>query len=107
MQGIICALEKALEKWEDLDVSPRLDVTIYTDSKYAANCMNDWIYKWSDNGWINAAGNEVANRDLIQEASNLDDELNELGSVTYEWIPRSQNIDADAACNRVLDEMLD
>lgn len=43
--AMIIALAWALEKYEELDTSPRLDVTIYSDSKYAIGCMNDWIYK--------------------------------------------------------------
>lgn len=102
--AIILALDQALEKFAELRSSPRLDVKIYSDSKYAIGCMTDWIYKWSRNGWINAAGNEVANRDLIQEASDLDDRLREEGSVQYIWIPRAENEDADRYCNELMDE---
>jgi ribonuclease HI len=102
--AIILALEAALEKLEQLDTNPYLDVTIYSDSKYAVECMNNWIYKWTKNGWINAAGNEVANRDLIENASELDDRLKEEGDVEYVWIPREQNHLADMYCNEELDK---
>lgn len=69
--------------------------------------MNDWIYKWSGNGWVNAKGNSVVNKELIQEASRLDDEVRKLGTVRYEWVPRSQKQDADRACNEVMDEMVE
>jgi ribonuclease HI len=65
--------------------------------------MNEWIYKWTRNGWRNASGNEVANRELIEEASDLDDQVKELGSVEYIWIPRAENEEADEACNRAMD----
>lgn len=42
---MIIALEQALEKYDELDGSPWLDVKIYTDSKYLIGCMTDWIYK--------------------------------------------------------------
>jgi len=48
-------------------------------------------------------GYEVANRDLIQLASDLDDRVKELGSVRYIWVPRSENMEADQACNEALD----
>jgi len=102
--AIIVALEQALEKYEELDTNPWLDVKIYSDSKYAIGCMTDWIYKWSRNGWRNSAGNPVANRDLIQKASDLDDRLKEEGSVEYIWIPREENQDADEFVNEVMDE---
>ena len=67
--------------------------------------MTDWIYKWTRNGWVNAAGNQVANRDLIEKASDLDDQVKELGTVDYVWIPRSENQDADEAVSNRLDDM--
>ena len=105
--AIILALEQGLSKSRDLDTSPRMNVTIYTDSKYAHGCMTDWVYKWSRNGWINAAGNSVANRDLIEQASDLDDDLKEYGVVNYVWVPRSENQKADEAAGEVLNEMDD
>jgi len=102
--AIILALEQALEKLEELDTNPYLDVKIYSDSRYAIGCMTNWIYKWARNGWINAAGNEVANRDLIQEASDLDDRLKEAGDVEYIWIPREENQLADRLCNEDMDK---
>jgi len=101
--AIILALDVALEKMEQLDTNPYLDVTIYSDSKYAVECMNNWIYKWTRNGWTNSAGYQVANRDLIQHASELDDRLKEEGDVEYVWIPREQNELADRYCNEALD----
>lgn len=45
------------------------------------------------------------NRDLISRASDLDDDIKELGDVRYVHIPRSENDEADWQCNRTLDEM--
>jgi len=101
--AVILALEQALEKFEELDTNPYLDIKIYSDSKYVIGCMTNWIYRWTRNGWINAAGNEVANRDLIEEASDLDDRLKEKGDVEYIWIPRDENEEADRLCNESMD----
>ncbi|KAI0455566.1 ribonuclease H-like domain-containing protein [Xylaria acuta] len=102
--AIILALRWALEKYEELHSNPSLDVRIYSDSRYAIGCMNTWIDKWVRNGWVNSSGNEVANRDLIEQASDLEEEVMELGSVSYRWIPRSDNQLADRHCNEELDE---
>jgi ribonuclease HI len=98
------ALDIALDKVQQMDLSTSLDLRIYSDSKYAVACMNEWIYKWTKNGWRNSEGNEVANRDLIEKASHLDDRVNEHGSVSYIWISRADNQDADEFCNEALDE---
>jgi len=103
--AIIVALKLVLQRYEELDSYPRLNITIYTDSKYAHGCITDWQFTWMNNGWINSRGYEVANRDLIQEASNLDNQVQALGDVNYIWISRSENDEADELCNEVLDEM--
>ncbi|EHK49259.1 uncharacterized protein TrAtP1_000115 [Trichoderma atroviride] len=104
LTGIIIALEQALERYHELDSDPYLDITIYSDSKYAVNCMTTWIKKWLRNGWTNAAGYEVANRDLIEEAFDLGDRLKREGDVNYVWIPREKNEYADELCNEDMDQ---
>ncbi|KAI1769879.1 ribonuclease H-like domain-containing protein [Hypoxylon cercidicola] len=103
--AMIIALEWALEKYGDLNGTPRLNVKIYSDSRYAVGCMDEWIYRWSRNGWRNSRGSEIANRCLIQEASHLDDLVRNLGSVQYIHVPREENQLADNACNKALDEL--
>lgn len=40
-------------------------VTLFSDSAYLINCLKQrWYVKWRSNGWRNAAGAAVANRDL-------------------------------------------
>lgn len=65
--------------------------------------MTDWYQKWQSNGWRNAAGFEVVNRDLIEEALESHEFLLHLGKVQYEWIPRAENQFADDVANEVLD----
>ncbi len=43
-------------------------VEIYSDSAYVVNAFTKgWIENWLQRGWRNAAGQEVANRDLWEE----------------------------------------
>ena len=69
--------------------------------------MNQWVDNWRRNGWINSGGSPVANRDLIQEASALNDRVKQAGNVEYIWVPRERNVDADRACNEEMDRMND
>lgn len=102
---MILGLQLALEKDNRLVSYPRLNVTISSDSKYVVKSMNEWIYKWSSNRWTNARGEEVVNRDLLEEASGLDDRLRKLGRVTYMWMPRTKNKLADRYCTEELDKI--
>lgn len=41
------------------------EAIVYSDSAYVVNCFRDkWYFKWRKNGWINAAGKPVENKDL-------------------------------------------
>ena len=105
--AIILALEVGLKRYGELHSSPYMKVTIYSDSKYVIGCMTEWIPKWRRNGWRNAAGNPVANQDLIKEAAELHNKLDKEGRVKYTWIPRDANEHADRLCNLAMDEMID
>mgnify|MGYP002718977455 CR=1 FL=1 len=54
---------------------------------------------------MNCKGNEVANRDLIEEAVVLSDRLKEKGDVRYVWIPREENQYVDKLCNDLMNTM--
>lgn len=77
--------------------SGRIDeVVIKTDSAYLVNSMTDWIVKWRANGYLNARGLPLCNRDLIEELDGLCNEIDELGVQACFWqVPRSSNMDAD------------
>ena len=40
---------------------------VYSDSAYAVNSINTWMYGWARNGWVNRKKKPVENLDLIQE----------------------------------------
>ena len=103
--AIILALEWAMEFYENSNTSPRIDVTIHSDSKYAVNCMNQWIAKWSRNRWTTSVGGSVANQDLLQEAIEAEDRVLDVGNVVYKWVPRHKVNGADKKCNAELDKM--
>lgn len=44
---------------------------IYSDSAYCVNLINDWMYKWQQNGWKRPKDQEVKNLDIIKEIYSL------------------------------------
>ncbi|CAI7630175.1 unnamed protein product [Penicillium manginii] len=103
MEAIILALDRALELYGELVRRPGLDVTIYTDSTYAVDCMTRWIPQWIDNGWTTTGRRPVANKDLLEHAWYLNNQVRLVGCVQYLWIPREQNTIADRLCNENMD----
>ena len=71
-----------------LDIAPRhRPVTIYTDSKYAIDCVENWYIKWRQNGWVNAKGKPVENKDLISDVRERIEEREMLGVATwFVWV---------------------
>ena len=45
-------------------------ISIFSDSKYAIDCISTWAYSWKKNGWTKKGG-EIKNLELIQEAHEL------------------------------------
>ena len=44
---------------------------VYSDSAYAVNTLNDWMFKWAQNGWIKSDKKTPENLDLIQAYYDL------------------------------------
>ncbi|OTB01937.1 hypothetical protein M426DRAFT_25102 [Hypoxylon sp. CI-4A] len=105
MAAVIMALEWAFELYDDLRSYPRLSVVIRTDSHYAVGCMTHLVDRWVANGWINARGREVANRDILEKAKKYSDLLARLGSVTFEYIPREANREPEVETVELLDQL--
>lgn len=49
-------------------------ISIFSDSKYAIDCITTWAYSWKKNGWTKKAG-EIKNLELVQEAHYLYEKL--------------------------------
>ncbi|KAJ7442491.1 ribonuclease H-like domain-containing protein [Mycena galericulata] len=105
LSAIIMALEMARDRRAELRDDPFFILTIHADSKYAIGCLSEWLDKWLNNGWRNARGFEVANRELIEEASDLMDDINNGGRVDFVWVPREENENADYLANKACDEL--
>ncbi|KGY15448.1 hypothetical protein PABG_11761 [Paracoccidioides brasiliensis Pb03] len=77
-----------------LDIAPRhRDVTIFTDSKYAINCVTVWFVNWQRNKWMTSEDKPVENKDLIQSILEKIQERTVLNVKTlFEWV-RGHNRD--------------
>jgi ribonuclease HI len=90
----------ALDKVKELLDQEKLDtslVLLVTDSQYVVDAMTQHIYKWQDNRWRNARGQEVVNKEDFEELDELIDELEDDYEVfvKFLWVPKEDNDDAD------------
>ena len=84
-----------------LDIVPKdRNAVVVTDSQYSINCVTKWCFVWRENGWKNASGKVVENRDLVEVILAKVDERNRSGIQTqFEWVKghvnEPGNIEAD------------
>lgn len=63
-------------------------ITLYSDSAYVVNAfVNDWISKWLTNGWKNAEGSNVLNKELWETIIYYQQKY----SINFQYIRRRSN----------------
>lgn len=50
-----------------------IDLTIYSDSAYAINCLDTWRFNWEKNNWRKSDNQVPENLEIIKEYKNLID----------------------------------
>lgn len=90
----------ALDRVKQLLDLGRLDtdlVVVATDSAYLVGGITEWIYKWYQNGWMNARGGDVSNREDFEELDELINELEDDYGVFVEFwkVDRYDNQESD------------
>ncbi|KAI9836273.1 MAG: hypothetical protein M1819_001610 [Sarea resinae] len=86
-----------------LDIAPRhRSVTIFTDSKYAIDCVTVWYINWRRNNWQTAAKKPVENRDLVESILTKIEERNALKVETkFEWLKGHADHAGNIAADRL------
>ena len=77
----------------------KIDLDLYTDSKYVMDGITDYIKKWKINGWQTANKKPVKNISLWKAL----DELNNFHEIKWNWVRghsgNPENEKADALAN--------
>lgn len=69
-------------------------MTIFTDSRYAIDCVTSWFINWRRNNWKTSNGKPVENKDLVESILSRIEERQELKVKTlFEWV-KGHNKDA-------------
>ena len=73
-----------------------------TDSKYSIDCLTNWFVNWRRNGWKNAAGKAVENKDLIESILAKIEEREGLRVRTnFEWIKGHSNDEGNKQADKL------
>lgn len=60
-------LKAILHVFKIAAADPSHEYLVYSDSAYAVNMINSWIYNWAKNNWLNSKKQIVENLDLVKE----------------------------------------
>ena len=81
------------------------DVTLYTDSKYVMDGINQWMLGWKKRDWKTAARKPVKNQDLWQALDAAVSKHN----IKWHWVRGHTGVpgneEADALANLGIDEL--
>ena len=68
------------------------DILILADSKYVINSVTKWMPVWRLKGWKKANGQDVLNRDLMEELWEQVDALEKSGrTLKFQWVKGHSN----------------
>lgn len=73
-------------------------IHIFSDSKYAIDCISTWAYSWKKNGW-NKKGGEIKNLDIIIEAHNLYEKFK--NNLVLEYVKGHSGIEGNELADRM------
>lgn len=80
LRAVIEAFRVIVNVTKRRNFQSRHEYDIYSDSAYVVNTINNhWIEAWQKNNWQTTKHEDVKNRDLWEELSELRDEADKLG----------------------------
>lgn len=77
------------------------DLLILADSKYVINSVTKWMPMWRLKGWKKANGQDVLNRDLMEELWEQVDALEKSGrTLKFQWVKGHSNHELNEAADQ-------
>ena len=87
------------------EIKEASEITLYTDSKYVLQGIEEWIHNWKKREWKGANKKPVKNIELWKELDELRDEHN----IKWKWVKGHSgdpgNEIADMLANKGIDEL--
>lgn len=70
---------------EYINISEPIEFMICADSEYSIKCVNEWMDKWSKNGWKKTDGKTVLNQDILGKISILKKRIQTNGNIQIKF----------------------
>ena len=93
----LLAIGRALDVSNDFDI-----INIFTDSKYAMNCVTLWCINWERNGWKSSRGKAPTNMQTIKEVIQKLRRLESRGKrVLFTYVPGHSGDEGNEGAHRL------
>jgi ribonuclease HI len=73
------------------------EIIVITDSQYVVKGMSEWIHNWQKNGWKNAGGKPISNRELWLELSAV----SQGHKVSFRWTRGHSDSEENNQCDKL------
>lgn len=105
LEGSINGLKELISQQNGIEFTAKIEVHVYTDSKYVVDGMNQWLSGWKERGWRKADNKAPENLMYWQQ---LDELVSFFWSVSFHWVKghsgHPQNEHCDRLCNQAMDD---
>lgn len=103
LAGLLNAIEKAKALSPKIGEKP---ITIWCDSQYCVNGVNEWRHKWKRNGWKKspAATEHVKNVDLWKAIDEALEGAPKSGSTSIRWVKGHHGITGNERADELAEE---
>lgn len=98
LQAVISALQEIKSYLHD-----KAQITVYSDSKYVIDGINQYLGVWLQNGWRTSTRKDVANMDLWKHLVSVKAPFT---SVTFVWVKGHANCPYNNICDRMAQGLL-
>jgi ribonuclease HI len=78
-------------------------VTLYTDSKYVVQGMNEWVKDWIKRGWRTSSKKPVKNLELWQRLV----ELSKNHDITFKWVKGHADNEYNNRCDELATDAIE
>jgi ribonuclease HI len=99
----LSAVISGLKYCEKIGLNNAAEFSVYTDSKYVMNGAKSWIYGWKKNGWKTTSKEEVKNKDLWEEMSDLIDGK----KINWVLLPGHAGVVGNERCDQIATNLAD
>lgn len=101
MMGAIDAMDTIIR---ENDAHSKLNIFLYSDSKYVVEGMKSWIHGWKKRDWKKADKKPPENVDLWKRLDTVKDNFS---NVSYHWVKGHAGHPQNELCDQLANEALD